>query len=1005
MVEFLFETVSIKKILMLQLFVLSFSILSVSQVTYTFSNAGAIGRNGPTQSQVTNAYSGTSLAGNVIINTQGIQEWVVPSTGTYLFEVSGASGGSNSLLSGHGAKVTGEYTLIAGTQLKILVGQMGSSNAITYSDGGGGASFVISGSTLLFVAGGGGGAAQASFAGKDASLTTSVLNNSPSLFGSSGAGYSTNGTHFTFHTYTTVAQAFINGGAGQEGGKAGGWPGGTYGEGGFGGGGSSCSCSTGGGGGGGGYQGGGGGLTTSGSNSGFGGSSYIFSSVTNSSAQVLPTLNNGKVVITKLFTAAITQTSAINCHGDSTGTLSVSINGNILPAGSGFDFSWAPIGGNAATASGLTAGTYTCTITPTNSSSITRSFTITEPAALTATMSQVNVSCNGSSNGSASVVVTGGYGPYIYNWNPGSDSTAISTGLTAGTYTCIISDAHSCSISKNVTIIQPALLSASSSHINIICSGDSNGSASVIATGGTASYSYTWSPGGASTATSNNLSVGTYNCLITDFNGCTLNKSVSIVQADLINPIAIPRDITVYLNASGNTTITASDINNGSTDNCGIASMSISKTYFTSADLGANNVTLTITDVSGNSSNAVAIVTVTDNLSPVANVTNLPVIIGECSVTVPVPSATDNYAGVINATTTDALTYSAQGTYTINWTYTDGNGNFAAQTQTVIVDDNTPPVPDMANLPNVIGACSATAIAPTATDNCAGIIVATTTDPLTYSTQGTYTINWIYTDGKGNSSFQTQTIIVDDLTAPTFTSFSDVISCNGTVSSIAPINLSDNCSSNITVSYVLSGATNATGNNDASNEKFNPGTTTVTYTFTDQNGNSSYFSFHVRYELIDVTVLANQNILTANGTGIYQWFDCINNIPIAGATSKSFAPVAAGDYSVMISKSGCSKTSQCYNVVFTGISMYESDASPELSVFPNPTSGIIYVNSSAENSDLQISIFDVSGKEVYTRSGLNERSNLVNVEKLNQGVYFMKVSCKKDQKIIKFVKL
>ncbi|MQP63690.1 adhesin, partial [Flavobacterium sp. LMO6] len=82
-------------------------------------------------------------------------------------------------------------------------------------------------------------------------------------------------------------------------------------------------------------------------------------------------------------------------------------------------YSWAPSGGTAATASGLSAGTYTVTVTDANSCTATQSFTITEPTALVVTpASQTNVSCNSGSNGSATVTVSGGTAGYTYSWAP-----------------------------------------------------------------------------------------------------------------------------------------------------------------------------------------------------------------------------------------------------------------------------------------------------------------------------------------------------------------------------------------------------------------------------------------------------------------------------------------------------------------------------------------------------------------------------------------------------------
>lgn len=132
--------------------------------TYSFTNAGVSGPNGPVQGDVTTAYTGTSLDGAVTINTQGIQEWTVPSTGMYHITAIGACGGELQGtyypgFPGTGATIEGDFMLTAGTVLNIVVGQKG-----TYGDngsGGGGGSFVFTGAPggagLMIAAGGGGG--------------------------------------------------------------------------------------------------------------------------------------------------------------------------------------------------------------------------------------------------------------------------------------------------------------------------------------------------------------------------------------------------------------------------------------------------------------------------------------------------------------------------------------------------------------------------------------------------------------------------------------------------------------------------------------------------------------------------------------------------------------------------------------------------------------------------------------------------------------------------------
>jgi len=409
-------------------------------------------------------------------------------------------------------------------------------------------------------------------------------------------------------------------------------------------------------------------------------------------------------------------------------------------------------------------------------------------------------------------------------------------------------------------------------------------------------------------------------------------------------------------------------------------------------------------DGNGNISSQNQNVIVKDVTAPVPNVANLPNVNSEYSVTVTAPTATDNCAGLVTATTSDPLSASVQGSYIIHWTYDDSNGNIFVQNQNVVVKDLSAPVPAVANLPTITGECSATAIPPIANDNVEGIITGITSDPMTYSAQGTYTIHWIYDDGNGNTASQDQNVIVQDVSAPTFTPLSNVVSCNGSVSSIAPQNVSDNCSSNVTITYGLSGATTATGVNDASHELFNPGTTTVKYTLTDGNGNSSQFSFDVNYSVIDVSVSVNQNILSANGTGTYQWVDCSNQMQIANATSQSFTASNIGAYSVLVSNNGCSASSQCIEISLTGTQEYLNANLTSIAVYPNPTNGIINITSNVENAGMYFSLLDVSGKEVYAHSDLNNKSNQIDMEKLSQGLYFMKIFNGGEERVIKVIK-
>lgn len=122
------------------------TVLNKSVTTLTFTNASAVGKDGPTQNQIDAAYSGTALEGKVTINTQGIQEWTVPVATTYTIDAYGAEGGGTH--PGQGAQMKGEFDLDKGDVIKIVVGQQGiQENGYTRNNrragGGGGGTFVI----------------------------------------------------------------------------------------------------------------------------------------------------------------------------------------------------------------------------------------------------------------------------------------------------------------------------------------------------------------------------------------------------------------------------------------------------------------------------------------------------------------------------------------------------------------------------------------------------------------------------------------------------------------------------------------------------------------------------------------------------------------------------------------------------------------------------------------------------------------------------------------------
>jgi gliding motility-associated-like protein len=323
--------------------------------------------------------------------------------------------------------------------------------------------------------------------------------------------------------------------------------------------------------------------------------------------------------------------------------------------------------------------------------------------------------------------------------------------------------------------------------------------------------------GGVITATTTDpleyTAQGTYTVTytFTDASGNSVQATQTVIVDDTIAPVAPTLSA---VSQACSITVTAPT----TTDNCAGTITGTTSDPTTYNVPGTYTISWTFDDGNGNSVMVNQSVTVTTNSGPIAPV--LATIVEQCSATVTTPTTTDGCGGTITGTTTDPTTYTTQGTFVINWTFTDGSGNSVSSSQTVIVDDTAAPVTPA--LANATGECTVTVTPPTATDNCAGTITGTTTDQLTYNTQGTFTITWIFDDGNGNSIPVTQTVIVDDVTAPVAPTLADVTGVC-TASATAPT-VTDNCGGIITGT-----TTDATTYTTA-------GTFTIIWTFDDGNG-------------------------------------------------------------------------------------------------------------------------------------------------------------------------
>jgi gliding motility-associated-like protein len=216
-----------------------------------------------------------------------------------------------------------------------------------------------------------------------------------------------------------------------------------------------------------------------------------------------------------------------NCFGDNNGAASVSV---IPVSAAPFFYSWntAPPQ-NTPTVTGLSGGTYTVTVSALNSCASAASVIISEPVALSHTVNIVQPGC-AVATGTATITESGGTAPYAYSWFPSGGNSPTASGLAPGSYIVTVNDNKLCS--ENINII---IATATPPNISITnkkdatCFGLSDGSATALATGGNAPYTYRWNSFPAqNNATATNLASGNYTVTVTDNNGCSAGTSVQI---------------------------------------------------------------------------------------------------------------------------------------------------------------------------------------------------------------------------------------------------------------------------------------------------------------------------------------------------------------------------------------------------------------------------------------------------------------------------------------------
>ena len=207
-----------------------------------------------------------------------------------------------------------------------------------------------------------------------------------------------------------------------------------------------------------------------------------------------------------------------------------------------------PGSSTALSQSPLQPGTYTVTITANDGCIITNDIVVEEPDAITASISFTAPSCNGLSDGDATIIAVGGTGVLNIAWTSGGGNNATTSPIAAGIYTANVTDVNFCGGSFSVVVTEPEAVIASLENnifynendngdpYHISCFGASDGSAIVSNGGGVPPLTYSWSSSSGTAAEETGLSAGPVTVIVTDFNDCADTATIILIEPTYLDP-------------------------------------------------------------------------------------------------------------------------------------------------------------------------------------------------------------------------------------------------------------------------------------------------------------------------------------------------------------------------------------------------------------------------------------------------------------------------------------
>ena len=696
--------------------------------------------------------------------------------------------------------------------------------------------------------------------------------------------------------------------------------------------------------------------------------------------------------ITQPSSLSLTTTSNAAACGNSNGSATVSVSGGT----SGYTYSWntTPVQ-TTASATNLPSGNYTVTVTDAHGCTATASVSVTGTAGpATSISNQVNVSCNGSATGSATVTVNGGTAPFGFAWVPSGGNAANATGLVAGTYTVTVTDANGCTSTSGCTITEPTAISLTSSSTDATC-GNANGSATVNATGGTSGYTYSWNSVPAqTTAIATGLAAGNYTVTVTDANGCTAAANSTVTN--VAGPVAAA-SVTADVNCFGGNDGSAHAGQSGGTSPFTYTWAPAGGTAANANNLTAGIYTVTITDANGCASAASCTIVEPSEIILTTSATNAGCGLSNGSASVVASGGTGAYTyswNTVPVQTTAIATGLPAGAYIV--AVTDGNG--CSVTANASVSNATGPSVTLASSVDVT--CNG------GSNGEATVNVTGGTAPYTYlwspsgGNSGTASNliagNYDVTVTDGLGCISVFSVIISEPAQLIANAGSDVSYCDGGSATIGGSPAGNGGVAPYT--FLWSPATGLSSAAD-STPVAAPGTTTAyLLTITDDHGCTATSTVTVTVNPLPAApvISATTDTLFSTSSAAYQWY--VDGSIISGATDQQWVPAQNGNYTVVvIDVNGCSAESSPYAYNSMGVFYLLSEVA--LQAFPNPFGDqLSIVYGLNKESDVTIEFINMIGEKVFEQFSANQgagnHSLLLDVsgKGMSAGLYYLKIN-------------